>query len=114
MTLGGVAGNKKDKEFVEKYKQVMPNTIRVAIGKGAKKLSSGAVSSPDNREIRPTDLNTKTSALTSASQRQDTELSSGESSQVVVMQPVIKTVHETVGVDNTQVIHTDPGFGALF
>ena len=114
VTLGGVAGNKKDKEFVEKYKQVMPNTIRVAIGKGAKKLSSGAVSSPDNREIRPTDLNTKTSALTSASQRQDTELSSGESSQVVVMQPVIKTVHETVGVDNTQVIHTDPGFGALF
>jgi hypothetical protein len=78
-------------------------------------LSSGAVTSPDNTEIRPTDLNsTKTSELTASSQRQDTELSSGETSQVVVMQPVIKTVHETVGVDNTQVIHTDPGFGALF
>ena len=115
VTLGGVAGNKRDKDFVKKYKQVMPNTIRVAIGKGAKKLSSGAVSSPDNTEIRPTDLNsTKTSELTASSQRQDTELSSGESSQVVVMQPVIKTVKETVGVDNTQIIHTDPGFGAMF
>ena len=115
VTLGGTAGNKRDKDFVEKYKQVMPDTIRVAIGKGAKKLSTGAVSSPDNTEIRPTDLNsTKTSELTASSQRQDTELSSGESSQVVVMQPVIKTVKETVGVDNTQIIHTDPGFGAMF
>jgi len=92
----------------------MPTTLRVSIGKNAKKLSAGISNSPDNREITPTDLNTKTSALTDASQRQDTELSSGESSQVVVMQPVIKTVKETVGVDNTQIIHTDPGFGAMF
>ena len=114
VSLGGTANTKKDKDFQEKYKSVMPTTLRVSIGKNAKKLSAGISSSPDNREITPTDLNTKTTALTSASQRQDTELSSGESSQVVVMQPVIKTVHETVGVDNTQVIQTDPGFGALF
>ena len=110
VTLGGVAGNKKDKDFVKKYKKVMPKTIRVAIAKGAKKLSSGPPSTPDNRSITSTDLNsTKTSELTSSSQRQDTELTSGDSSQVVVMQPIIKTVKETVGVDNTQVIHTDLG-----
>ena len=114
VSLGGTANTKKDKDFQEKYKSVMPTTLRVSIGKNAKKLSAGISSSPDNREITPTDLNTKTTALTSASQRQDTELSSGETSQVVVMQPVIKTVKETVGVDNTQIIHTDPGFGAMF
>ena len=114
VSLGGTANTKKDKDFQEKYKSVMPTTLRVSIGKNAKKLSAGISNSPDNREIRPTDLNTKTSALTAASQRQDTELTSGESSQVVVMQPVIKTVKETVGVDNTQIIHTDPGFGAMY
>ena len=114
VSLGGTANTKKDKDFQEKYKSVMPTTLRVSIGKNAKKLSAGISNSPDNREIRPTDLNTRTGELTAASQRQDTELSSGESSQVVVMQPVIKTVKETVGVDNTQIIHTDPGFGAMF
>ena len=77
--------------------------------------SAGQMDEGEKTKVSPSsNLNSRTTQLTTSSQQQDTELSSGESSQVVVMQPVIKTVKETVGVDNTQIIHTDPGFGAMF
>ena len=105
VTLGGTAGNKKDKDFVKKYKAVMPETIRVAISKGAKQLSTGPSPSPDNREIRPTDLNsTKTSELTRSSQQQDTELSSADGSSMVVFQPIIKTVVSETGVTGASTV----------
>ena len=105
VTLGGTAGNNKDKDFVKKYKQVMPETIRVSIAKGAKQLSTGPSPSPDNREIRPTDLNsTKTSELTRSSQQQDTELSSGDGSSMVVFQPIIKPVVSETGVIGVQTV----------
>lgn len=105
VTLGGTAGNKKDKDFVKKYKAVMPETIRVAISKGAKQLSTGPSPSPDNREIRPTDLNsTKTSELTRSSQQQDTELSSADGSSMVVFQPIIKTILSETGVGGAQTV----------
>ena len=73
--------------------------------------SAGQMDEGEKTKVSPSsNLNSRTTQLTTSSQQQDTELSSGDNgSQVVVMQPVIKTVKETVGVDNTQVVHTDLG-----
>ena len=67
--------------------------------------SAGQIEEGEKTKVSTSsNLNNRTTQLTTASQQQDTELSSADGSSMVVFQPIIKPVVSETGVTGAQTV----------